>query len=153
MTARRIVWALLAVVAVVGVVVLATRSGVDSSPRARADRLAHELACPVCTGESVAESNAPESRAMRDDIHDRIASGQSDREIRDAFVHTYGERILLTPDNGGLGVIAWGLPLVVIIIGAAGIALALRRWSRTPKLAATAEDEAIVARARGRLEP
>jgi cytochrome c-type biogenesis protein CcmH len=143
---------LLAAVAIAAVVVLATRSGVDTSPRARADRLARELACPVCTGESVAESHAPESRAMRDDIHDRIAAGQSDRDIRDAYVRTYGERILLTPDNGGFGLLAWGLPIVVLLVGGAGIVVALRRWSRMPKLTATADDEAVVARARG-LEP
>ena len=34
------------------------------------------------------------------------------------------------------------MPVVALVIGAAGIVLALRRWSRTPRLAATDDDEA-----------
>jgi cytochrome c-type biogenesis protein CcmH len=122
------------------------------STEARAQRLERQLACPVCSGESVADSNVPESRAIRADIRERIRAGQSDREIRDAYVRVYTERVLLTPDNGGLGVIAWGVPIVVLLAGTAGIVVALRRWSRTPKLAATPDDEATVARAREELD-
>ncbi len=60
---------------------------------------------------------------------------------------------MLTPDNGGLGMIAWGLPVVAIVIGAGGIALAIRRGSRTPRLAATAADVALVDEARAAEHP
>ena len=146
---RKTLWAVLAAVAVAAILALVLRSGADTSTEARAQRLERQLACPVCSGESVAESNVPESRAIRSDIRERIRDGESDREIRDAYVRAYTERILLTPSNGGLGVIAWGVPIVVLVIGAAGIVLALRRWSRTPRLPASADDEAVVARARG----
>ena len=53
-------WLGLAVVVVIAVVVLVGRSGPSDAPAARAARLENELACPVCTGESVADSNAPE---------------------------------------------------------------------------------------------
>jgi cytochrome c-type biogenesis protein CcmH len=145
---KRWPWIALAVVVAVAVIVLVAGSGQSEAPEARAQRLERELACPVCNGESVAESHAPESRAIRAGIRERIADGKSDREIRDSYVEAYGERILLTPDSGGLGVIAWGVPVVLLVLGAGGIALALRRWSRTPRLAATAADEEIVARAR-----
>jgi cytochrome c-type biogenesis protein CcmH len=78
----------------------------------------------------------------------RIAEGQGDAQIRDAYVATYGEHVLLTPANGGIGVIAWGLPVVAVVLGAAGIVLALRRWSVTPRLAATADDADVVNRER-----
>ena len=113
-------WLGLAAVVVIAVVVLAARSGPSSAPAARAARLDNELACPVCVGESVADSNAPESRAIRVDIVKRIRAGQRDAEIRDAYVAIYGEHILLTPSNGGLGVVAWGVPVVALVIGAAG---------------------------------
>jgi cytochrome c-type biogenesis protein CcmH len=141
-------WVGLAVIVVSAVVVLVGRSGPSHAPAARAARLENELACPVCTGESVADSNAPESRAIRVDIVKRIHAGQEDGEIRDAYVATYGEHVLLTPSNGGLGVVAWGVPVIALVIGGAGIVLALRRWSRSPRLAATADDAAVVADAR-----
>ncbi len=143
-----IAWLALAAVVVIAIAVLVARSHPSSSPSARASRLARELACPVCTGESVADSNAPESRAIRIDIAKRIHDGQDDTEIRDAYVAIYGEHVLLTPSNRGLGVVAWGLPVLAIVIGAGGIALAVRRGSRTPRLAATADDIAVVEKER-----
>jgi cytochrome c-type biogenesis protein CcmH len=143
----------LAAVMVIAVAILVARSGPSHTPAARATRLENQLACPVCTGESVADSNASASRAIRADIVKRIRAGQGDVEIRDAYVATYGEHVLLTPSNGGLGVIAWGLPVVALVIGAGGIVLALRRWSVTPRLAATADDAEVVNRERRRPEP
>jgi cytochrome c-type biogenesis protein CcmH len=143
-------WLALAAVVVIAVVVLAARSGTSNSPAARASRLDNQLACPVCVGESVADSNAPESRAIRADIVKRIHAGQHDAQIRDAYVAIYGEHILLTPSNGGIGVVAWGVPVVALVLGAFGIGFAVRRWSTTPRLAATSEDEDVVDRERHR---
>jgi len=143
-----VAWVALAVIVVGAGVVLVARSSPSDSPSARAARLSSELACPVCTGESVADSNASESRAIRLDIAQRIRKGQSDAQIRDAYVAIYGEHVLLTPANGGLGVIAWGLPVLALVLGAGGIAFAIRRGSRTPRLAATAADVALVERER-----
>jgi cytochrome c-type biogenesis protein CcmH len=143
-------WAILGVVAVVALVALAVRSQPSDSPSSRAARLSRQLACPVCEGQSVADSNAPEARQIREDIPRRIEAGESDQQIRDAYVRAYGDRVLLTPDSSGIGFVAWAIPAGVLVLGAAGILLALRRWSRTPRLAATADDEAIVERERGR---
>ena len=141
-------WLALAAVVVIAGIVLAARSGPSNAPAARAARLDNELACPVCSGESVADSNAPESRAIRADIVRRIRAGQRDAEIRDAYVGIYGEHILLTPSNGGIGIVAWGIPIVALVLGGAGIVFAVRRWSATPRLTATTDDEDVVGRER-----
>ena len=141
-------WVALAVVIVIAVVVVVVRSAPSDSPAARAERLTHELACPVCEGQSVADSNAPESREIRADIPRRIAAGQSDADIRAFYVSRYGARILLSPANGGLGLVAWMVPVSALLLGLVALAVALRRWSRTPRLAASAADEAIVQSAR-----
>ncbi len=149
MKSRKLVpWFALALVVIVGVVVLVVRSRPDNSPAARANRLEHQLACPVCEGQSIADSNSSQSRAIRDDIPRRIAAGQSDAEIRAFYVSRYTERILETPSNSGLGIVAWGLPALAVILGSASIVVAVRRWSRAPRLTATDEDEDIVRRAR-----
>jgi cytochrome c-type biogenesis protein CcmH len=141
---KRWPWVVLLLVIAGAVVVLVARSQPSSAPAARANRLEHELACPVCEGQSVAESNAPESVAIRADIPNRIREGQSDAEIRAAYAHIYGDRILLTPSNSGLGLVAWGLPVGAILLGAAGIGYALWRWSHAPRLASTVADEELV---------
>ena len=143
-------WLALAVVVIVGTVVLVARSRPDDSDAARATRLADQLACPVCDGQSVADSNSPQARAIRDDIPRRIAAGQSDAEIRAYYVSKYGERVLETPANSGLGIVAWGVPALAVILGGVGILVAVRRWTRAPRLAATDADEDVVRRARER---
>jgi cytochrome c-type biogenesis protein CcmH len=151
MGSRRLLpWVALALVVVVGVVVLVVRSRPDNSPAARAARLERQLACPVCEGQSVADSNSPQSRAIRDNIPRQIAAGMSDAEIRAYYVSKYTEKVLETPSNSGLGIVAWGVPALAVILGGAGIAVAVRRWSHTPRLTATEEDEDIVRRARER---
>ena len=142
-------WGALAVVVIVAVVVLVVRSRPNNSVAARTERLEHQLACPVCQGESVADSDAPESRAIRADIPVRIRAGRTDAQIRAAYVATYGQKILLSPTNSGIDLVAWIVPAIAILLGAFGIAFALRRWSRTPRLQATEEDERIVEEARG----
>lgn len=142
-------WLVLVVLVTGAVAVLVARSQPSDSVEARAGRLERELACPVCTGESLAESNAPEARAMRDDMRERMAAGQSDSEIVSAYVRLYGERVKLKPDDGGVAMLAWGLPVVLFVVGGAALAAALVRWSRTPRLEPDPEDERLVARARG----
>src|SRR5262249_23659737 len=118
-------WLALGLVVIVGIVVLVVRSRPDNSPAARAARLEQQLACPVCEGQSVADSNPPQSRAIRDNIPRQIAAGMSDAEIRSYYVTRYTEKILETPSNSGLGVVAWGLPTVAILLGAAGLVVAV----------------------------
>jgi len=141
-------WLALGLIVVIGIVVLVARSRPDNSPAARAARLEHQLACPVCEGQSVADSNSSQSQAIRENIPRQIASGMSDADIRAYYVARYTDKILETPSNSGLGVVAWGLPTVAILLGAVGIAVAVRRWSTTPRLPATEEDEDVVRRAR-----
>jgi cytochrome c-type biogenesis protein CcmH len=141
-------WALLGVLLAAALVVVVVRSQPSDSPAARADRLAHELRCPTCESEAVANSQAPAAVAIRADIRRRIAAGESDGEIRAAVVKSYTQYVLLLPDGHGIGLVVWIVPIAVLFVGGAGLALALRRWSRQPRLAATAADEAIVAHAR-----
>ena len=145
-------WLALAVVVVIAVVVLVAAFAARATrPRRARSGSSNELACPVCTGESVADSNAPESRAIRA-RHREAHRGRPDRRARSATrtSRRYGEHVLLTPSNGGLGLIAWGVPVLALVLGAGGIALAVRRWSRTPRLAATADDDDVVDRERHR---
>lgn len=141
-------WLALVAVVVVGLGVAIARSEPSNDPEARARRIERRIACPVCTGESVAESNAPESRAIKVEIRELIAAGRTDAEIVQVQVDRFGERVRLNPEGEGIGLIAWGVPVVALIVGAAGIAVALRRWTAQPRLAATAADEDIVRHAR-----
>jgi cytochrome c-type biogenesis protein CcmH len=140
-------WIALGVVVVVSLAVVLWPNG-ERSAAARAHDLETELKCPECQGLSVADSQAPTSRAIRADIKRRIAAGQSDETIRQAYVDRYGQSILLTPQDSGVSLLVWILPVVVLMLGATGIVFALRRNRDEPHLHATTADEQLVERAR-----
>jgi cytochrome c-type biogenesis protein CcmH len=147
-TGRKLAWVGLAVVAVVVLAVALWPQSGTPTVAARTRSLASELRCVDCEGLSVAESSTASARETRRDIEARIRRGESDEDIRQVYVDRYGESILLKPSSDGIGVIVWALPVIALVVGAAGLVLALRRWGRQPRLVATDADEAFVARAR-----
>jgi cytochrome c-type biogenesis protein CcmH len=150
MSARavRISWAVLGAVVVVVLVVALWPRG-DESVASHTRRIAAEFRCVDCEGLSVADSNTASAREQRRDIAARIRRGESDGEIRRAYVDTYGESILLKPSGDGIGVLVWGLPILALGLGGIGLWLTIRRWQRQPRLTATAADDAVVAEHRG----
>ncbi len=151
MTLRRLLPILALVAVVVGALAIGTSSGDgdgDPSPEARTRRLAAGLRCPVCQGLSVADSPSPTARAIAEDIRRRIDAGESDGDIRQAYVDRYGEEILLSPPEDGFTALVWALPIVALVLAAAGLALAFRRWRRDVPEAVTEDDRELVERAR-----
>jgi cytochrome c-type biogenesis protein CcmH len=145
---RRWSWLLMAVV-LAGALAVGLQP--DDEPRTQEERvfaLAETLKCPTCRSQSVADSEAPSAEAIRADIARRLAEGQDEDEIRDYLVGRFGEEILLTPSSSGLTGLVWILPVVAVVLAAAGLALAFRRWRRRPTVAVTEEDRERVARAR-----
>ena len=148
MSRRVVPWVALAAVVTATLAFVAWPDDGDPSPAAHAQSLAEEFRCPECQGLSAADSSAPTARAMRADIRASIEAGQSDAEIRQAMVDRFGESILLKPEGEGLGLLVWGLPVIALVVGAAGLALALRRWRRQPTVSATDADRTLVEQAR-----
>jgi cytochrome c-type biogenesis protein CcmH len=145
---RKVVWLALAVAVAATVAIVVWPSGGTPTVAERTRSLAGELRCVDCEGLSVADSSTASARQTRRDIAARLRRGESDAEIRQVYVDRFGESILLKPSSRGIGILVWALPVVVLVLGAGGLAVALRRWQRQPRLVATDDDEALVARAR-----
>ncbi len=137
-----------ALLVVLAIVVVALRPSHETA-EARAQRLERHIACPVCVGESVAESNSDASLIIRSDIEARIRRGQSDSEILGYYAKHYPKQ-QLNPSDGGIGLVAWGLPVVAVVLAVAGLGVAMVRWKRVPRMVATTDDEVLVQRARRR---
>jgi cytochrome c-type biogenesis protein CcmH len=145
---RAVPWvALAAVVAVTLAIVVWPRGGAPSDAE-RVRSVGSELRCPDCESQSITQSSTETARAARADIRRRVAAGESDAEIRQAYIDKFGPSILLNPESGGLGILVWGLPAAALVLGAGGLVLALRRWRREPHLHATDADRELVQRAR-----
>ena len=151
---RRVLPWVLPAVLVAGGILVATRGDDSRTPKARAASLESEFRCVECQSLSVADSQSTTAQAMRTDIKQRIAAGQSDTTIRRAYVERYGEFILLKPrGDDGLGLVVWGLPVLLVIAAAGGLVVALRRWRSQPRLAATPADEALIEEIRKEAKP
>src|SRR2546423_3300548 len=147
---RTVAWIALAAVVVVTLAIVAWPSGGKLSQAARVRSVSSELRCPDCESQSIAQSSTETARAARADIRTRVAAGQSDAEIRQAYIDKFGPSILLKPESGGVGGLAWGPPAPAPLPRAGGLVLALRRWRREPHLRPTDADRELVQRARPR---
>jgi cytochrome c-type biogenesis protein CcmH len=108
--------------------------------------LARVVQCPKCTGETVAESNAPAAQQVRVEIDAQVRAGRSDEQILDAIDDKY-PGVVLTPPSSGLAGIVWVLPVVALVVALAGLAVAFRRWGAPAAGRATDADRALVGRA------
>jgi cytochrome c-type biogenesis protein CcmH len=138
-------WIAVAVVAFSALAVAAFGTRAAPTAQDRVSSLSRTVKCPVCSGESVAESNAPASQEIRRQIAEQVQQGQSDDEIRSFYAAKYGQAVLLTPSASGVNVLVWILPVVALAIGIAALAIVFRRWSSMPQERATDEDRELVA--------
>ncbi|HVZ48752.1 MAG TPA: cytochrome c-type biogenesis protein CcmH [Gemmatimonadaceae bacterium] len=107
----------------------------DSVIDARTTAIASQLRCPVCQGLSIQDSPSELSQQMRAIVKEQVAAGKSDDEIRNYFIGRYGEWILLAPRARGFNLLAYALPLALLLGGAALIAVNVRRWASPPDAA------------------
>ncbi len=87
------------------------------SPDDRVNEIAHLLMCPVCQGQSVADSNSNLAQDMRQIIRKQLEEGKSKEEVIAYFVNRYGETILASPPPRGVNWLLWLLPGLAIICG------------------------------------
>jgi cytochrome c-type biogenesis protein CcmH len=99
----------------------------------RVFEIARELRCPVCQGESAAESNAGIAVEMRRIIAEQLAQGKSETEIRQFFVERYGDWILYEPPARGPTLWVWLSPLIGLAL------LGLGLWQYTKRVRAQAQ--------------
>jgi cytochrome c-type biogenesis protein CcmH len=128
--ARTLSYVAMAVVALTVLLVGALDQAGARTEDERVQAISRTIQCPACSGQSVAGSNASSAQAIRAEIADRVAEGQTDDEIRAYFASRYGEQILLTPPSSGAGAVVWIAPVVALAVASLGLALAFKRWQR-----------------------
>jgi cytochrome c-type biogenesis protein CcmH len=109
----------------------------------RVHDVASQLKCPVCQGESVADSPSTISQQMRAVIRQQLQQGQSEQQIIQYFVSRYGNSILWSPPKQGFTMLAWIIPIAILLCGALLLVLVMRGWlagARAIKPPETGED-------------
>ena len=89
-----------------------------------------EVMCPVCNT-TLDQSSSPAARQIEAFISARIAAGDSKSEIKDKLVAEYGPQILAAPPKKGFNLLAWLLPIVLLLGGGIVLGVLAWRWSHT----------------------
>ena len=117
------VGAIAVMIAILAVIVLTAPSDAD-----RVETIGSQIKCPVCQGESIANSPAQMARDMMSLVSERVASGVSDAAIIDELLVSYSGAVLLDPPARGGTLILWLAPLAALVVGVAVIIW----WRRHP---------------------
>ena len=120
---RLYVLAILILGVLVAVLVLTSPSEAD-----RVGRLGNSIRCPVCQGESIADSPSTMARDMMDLVAERVDQGRSDQQIIDELLTSYSGAVLLDPPASGSTLALWLAPLAALLVGAGVIFW----WERHP---------------------
>lgn len=90
-----------------------------------------EVICPTCHT-TLDQSSSPIAARMKLFIAARIRAGDTKSEIERKLVAQFGPEVIAKPSRHGFDLVAWILPLVLLIGGAIAVAVAVWRWRRPP---------------------
>ncbi len=122
------------------------------STAAAADRIEDEaraieamLVAPCCWSQQVSVHQSEAATEIKRDVRAALRAGRSRREIVDGYVQKYGTRILIEPPARGFAAWLYVLPVVTLLVSAAGLGLVLRRFASRGAVAAPPADRAVPA--------
>jgi cytochrome c-type biogenesis protein CcmH len=97
---------------------------------ARVSDLAYKLRCLVCENQSIAESNAPLAADLREQVREQFQAGKSEPEVIVWLTERYGDYVLYDPPFKLVTLLLWVGPMLLLIFGAGGLFVRLRRRQR-----------------------
>lgn len=130
-----------AVVLLIGVVWLVTAISA-AQPKTLDQRtleVAQQIQCPVCNGESVADSPSLKAAEMRSVIRQQLADGRSEQQVLDYFQGVYGNDILESPPQQGFTSLIWLMPVLMLLAGGVAVVTVAREWQRQARVAAATQ--------------
>jgi cytochrome c-type biogenesis protein CcmH len=92
------------------------------------NRVSRQLYCPICENIPLDACTTQACDDWRELIREKLAAGESDKEIVAYFADVYGERVRATPTTSDLSLAVWILPLLGVVVGGGYLVLLLRRW-------------------------
>lgn len=99
----------------------------DPASEARVRDISTQLRCLVCQNQSIAKSNAPLARDLRQVVRERVAAGDSDAQVMGYVVARYGDWVLLDPPFKLTTLVLWLGPALLVLLAAGGVAVHVRR--------------------------
>jgi len=111
--------------------------GLTPEQQAIARDIQTELWCPICQGVRLDECEQKVCQQMRDMIDEMLLEGKSKQEIIDEFVDQYGVVILGEPPKEGVNLMAWLMPLALLLAGLGFAFWMSKKWTQKTPVEAT----------------
>ena len=99
----------------------------DPALESRAREVSKQLRCVVCQNQSIDDSNADLARDMRLLVRDRILAGDSNQNVLDYMVDSYGDYVLLNPPFKTSTALLWLGPIIIFVLGFVAVGFYFRR--------------------------
>jgi cytochrome c-type biogenesis protein CcmH len=127
--ARPLVAVLLALLAMatLGLAAAAGPAAAAQAPRASATDIEDEVMCVAC-GVPLDIADSPQADRERAYIRKLVARGLTKDQIKSELVATYTDRVLATPKERGFGLVAYLVPIALVLAALAALAVFLPRW-------------------------
>lgn len=107
----------------------------------RFQNLTSELRCPKCQNQNIADSNAPISQDMRDEVYRMMSEGASNDQIVDALVARFGEFVRYKPEVDSRTILLWATPVIAVVVGFLAVVVIVMRGRRSSENEPALTDE------------
>ena len=129
--------------------VLPSEQLADPKLEARARAISQELRCVVCQNQTIDDSDATLAHDLRVIVRERLKAGDSDWAVEAYILKRYGPYVLLKPPLEPETLLLWFGPLIVLVVGATGSMIYLRRRNRADPGSLSKDEELELARMLG----
>jgi cytochrome c-type biogenesis protein CcmH len=109
-------------------------------PKTSLNAIENDVMCVSC-GVPLAIADSPQADAERRTITGMIAQGLTKKQIEDRLITFYGRNVIATPKKSGFGLVAYLIPIALVLLALIAGAIALPRWKNRPR-AESQEDDA-----------
>src|ERR1043166_1143571 len=102
---------------------------------ARVSRLGHPMMCACGCYQILFECHhvgCAYSSRMRDELTAAVTRGDTDNNVIQWFIQTYGTTVLATPTKSGFNRVAWVMPYVALTTGLLLVGLIVNAWRKRP---------------------
>lgn len=103
--------------------------------------LTHELRCPKCQNQNIADSDAVVAKDLRDKVLELVEQGNSKDEVVDYMIDRYGYFVHYKPPVTPLTLLLWVLPLGFVLVGFVIIVIRQKTTKQSSANSWSQEDE------------
>src|SRR4051794_10169979 len=110
-----------------------TAAATAACPKTSLADVEDEVMCPICGVPLGLATESPQARRERAFIQREAEACKSKQQIKTELVAQFGDRVLALPPGKGFNVVAYAVPIGVVLLGAAAIATVVIRRRRAPR--------------------